>query len=269
MKNAFVRELQALEKKEAKWLHASAKQHPIKQSLYQKVPAGLFTTLEMAFAKSFRLVFLKGTGVIEKTFDKQSAQLEFEASDYIVNRAHNRKSLRRLDQTSQKGNFLNHAATTVSGFGLGLLGLGLPDIPLVVSTLLKGIYEIALGYGFSYDSDTEKIYILRLIQAALAEGTDRPLYNAQLEQFTLPGNSVEQEILQTAKRLSDALLVEKFVQGIPLVGLVGGIVNHALYARIASLARLKYKKRYLQQKIRSQAPIHSHRSLKNDPPFSL
>ena len=40
------------------------------------------------------------------------------------------------------------------------------------------------------------------------------------------------EIALTAKALSDGLLVEKFIQGIPLVGAVGGAVNAALYGRV-------------------------------------
>lgn len=56
---------------------------------------------------------------------------------------------------------------------------------------------------------------------------------------------MSEEIKKTAKALADALLVEKFVQGIPIVGVVGGFVNHAVYKKILFLARLEYKKRYL------------------------
>lgn len=35
----------------------------------------------------------------------------------------------------------------VEGVGLGLLGIGLPDIPLFTAVILKSVYEIALSYG--------------------------------------------------------------------------------------------------------------------------
>ena len=59
------------------------------------------------------------------------------------------------------------------------------------------------------------------------------------------GGTLAGEIASTARMLSDALLVEKFVQGLPVVGVVGGAVNF----RIAALAAVKYKKRYLMRKL--------------------
>ena len=61
--------------------------------------------------------------------------------------------------------------------------------------------------------------------------------------------SPDEEIDLTAAALADALLVEKFVQGIPIVGAVGGVVNTAVYSRVAKLAAIKYKQRYLYGKL--------------------
>ena len=38
----------------------------------------------LRFRKAFKTVFISRTALIEKTFDKESAGLEFEAGDYIV-----------------------------------------------------------------------------------------------------------------------------------------------------------------------------------------
>lgn len=249
MDNAFLKELMQIEKKEKKILNTVSLHIPFRDSIYEKVPKGLSKTLEMAFTKAFKMVFLEGTKVIEKTFDKESTSLSFDAGDFVVNKAQSKKSIHRLDKTAHKGDLLNHTATTAAGFGMGLLGLGLPDIFLLVSTLLKGIYEIALGYGFTYEEDKEKIYILRLICTALSDSKKKQEFNQKLELKSDAQDLMDEEIRITAKVLSDSLLVEKFVQGIPIVGVVGGFVNHAVYKKTSALAQIKYKKRYLLQKL--------------------
>ena len=44
---------------------------------------------------------------------------------------------------------------------MGFFGLGLPDIPLFLGVLLKSIYEVALSYGYTYDTQEEQIFILK------------------------------------------------------------------------------------------------------------
>lgn len=249
MRNDLKKELAVLEKQEQRLLLVPARPNRLKQTLYEKVPQGLRAALEAAFSKAFRLVFLRGTQLIEKTFDKETAELDYEAGNYVVGKAASKKSLRRLDRSAKRDNLLNNAATTVSGLGMGLLGLGLPDIPLLVGTLLKGVYETALGYGFHYESEEEQCYILRLICTALSE-EDRQEWNRKLEAMEYASGSLDTEIDAAAKVLSDALLVEKFVQGLPIVGVVGGFVNHAVYRKTATWAALKYKKRYLCGKLK-------------------
>lgn len=53
---------------------------------------------------------------------------------------------------------------------LGVLKIGLPDIVLFLSTLLKGIYETALNYRFSYESKEEQYWILKMLETALSTG---------------------------------------------------------------------------------------------------
>lgn len=243
------KELAAVEKREKKLLGCGLKKNKLKESIYERVPEKVSGLLEAAFTKAFKTVFVNGTGLIEKTFDKESAGLEFEAGDYIVERARSKKSLRRMDKQAKKDNLLNNAATTAAGLGLGFLGLGLPDIPLMVGTILKGVYEIAIGYGFHYDTEQEKIYILRLICTALADEEEKADCNRRLECRDCGEASLEAEINRTAAMLSDALLVEKFVQGLPVVGAIGGVVNWSIYRRVSALAAVKYKKRYLRRKL--------------------
>lgn len=157
--DSLEKELAAVEKREKKLLAGGLKKGKVKQAVYEKVPEKVSGLLEAAFSKAFKTVFINGTPLIERTFDKEGAGLEFEARDYIVDRAGNKKSLRRLDKQAKKDSKINHAATTAAGLGLGFLGLGLPDIPLMVGTILRGVYEIAIGYGVDYGSEEEKRYI--------------------------------------------------------------------------------------------------------------
>ena len=247
------RELQKIIKQEQNWLVKPEKQSSWKEKVYEKVPEGLSQTLEKAFAQAFSLVFLKGTKILEKTFQKEMMLKEYQLADELVCEQQDRKSIKVLERTQKKENFINHAATTATGLGLGVLGLGIPDIPILVSTILRGIYEVAISYGFTYDTVEEQIFILRLIKAALVNQEDRKqAYEEVTQALTYSSENdealVREEIVLTSKALADALLVEKFVQGIPIVGVVGGFVNHNVYRKILFLVKLQYKKRYIFQK---------------------
>lgn len=61
---------------------------------------------------------------------------------------------------------------------------------------------------------------------------------------------LEELIRTTANILAEAMLTAKFIQGMPVVGLVGGVVNYRLIRKIGKYAKLKYKKRYLYKKAR-------------------
>ena len=44
------------------------------------------------------------------------------------------------------------------------------------------------------------------------------------------------------------MLLLKFIQGLPVVGIVGGAANPVYYKKIMDYVELKYKKRYLMGK---------------------
>jgi len=41
---------------------------------------------------------------------------------------------------------------------MGAFGVGLPDIPVFVGVVLKSVYEVALNYGYRYDTPEEKYF---------------------------------------------------------------------------------------------------------------
>ena len=118
--------------------------------------------------------------------------------------------------------------------GLGVLGIGLPDIALFVGMILKGIYEVSLHYGYDYDSSYEKYLILKMISAALSKDEEWVKRNEELDDLMYAVSPVNEDILKkeiesTANLLAIDLLVLKFVQGLPIVGAVGGAFNPVYY----------------------------------------
>ena len=58
------------------------------------------------------------------------------------------------------------------------------------------------------------------------------------------------QIEKTADSLSKELLYMKFLQGIPIVGALGGASDLIYLQRITEYANIKYKKRFLMKKKR-------------------
>lgn len=219
----------------------------------EKIPEKLSETLDTAFYKAFLLIFEKGTGVIEKTFRGEELQLEFAVNDFRVDKKPTKGSLRKLEKVGKKSKRMNTAVTTVEGIGLGLLGVGIPDIPVFLGMLLKGMYETASSYGFDYNKKEEQILILRMIAASLAEGAEKRAANQRVEEWlgfaeVTEVLTFEEEVKRASGALSDAMLMAKFFQGLPIVGAAGGMSNPIVYQKVLQYAALKYKKRYLAEK---------------------
>ena len=66
--------------------------------------------------------------------------------------------------------------------------------------------------------------------------------------FCLQETKLQEQIRQTADVFAVDMLLAKFVQGVPVAGILGGICNPVYYRRILNYVQLKYQKRYLLQK---------------------
>ena len=141
--------------------------------------------------------------------------------------------------------------TTAEGVALGALGIGMPDIVLFISTLLKGVYETALNYGFDYALPEEQYLILNMMAASLILGEDRPEWDDMVDGMILEMPQevsravLDEQIRETASVFALDMLILKFIQGLPVVGIFGGIANPIYYNRVMKYVRLKYRKRYL------------------------
>ena len=258
-KSALEKEWAKLEKDEAFFLEKALHKETSKlnQFLETKVPDGLQKTLDEAFAKAFGLVFEKGTGVIEKSYKKDEIERDYEINSYVVNRKENRKNLKVFSKKASGAGRTNLLLSGASGIGMGVLGIGIPDIVVFTSLMLRSVYETSLHYGFSYDTEEEKKFILLLIQGAVCHDTNLLHINHELNDFINNGAftknvSMEECIRRTAAALSKELLYMKFLQGIPIVGAVGGAYDVIYMKQVNKFAELKYRRRFLEGKKRSE-----------------
>lgn len=226
----------------------------LNQLLEKKVPAGLQSTLDKAFSKAFQMVFEKGTGVIEKTYNKEEMKKQYQINEYAAKVYGNKKSLKVFSGKAKGAGAGNLLMSGTAGIGLGVLGIGLPDIALFTGLMLKGIYEIALNYGFDYEDEEEKKFILLLICGALSYGKELQDINEEINLYMDYGayakkRSMEDAVKMATGYLSGELLYMKFLQGIPVVGAVGGAYDALYMKQIMEYAELKYRRRfYLRQK---------------------
>lgn len=225
----------------------------LNKKLEEKVPEKLQGTLDTAFAKAFALIFEKGTGVIERTYKKDELQKSFKINEYADEVWQTRGSLKVFEKKAEKAGRLNLLMSGTAGIGMGIFGVGIPDIALFTGFILRSIYEIALDYGYEYESEAERRFILMIIEGAVSYGEDLrridARINAYIERNELPSDYDEKkQIARTAAGLSKELLYMKFLQGIPIVGLVGGAYDVVYLKKITEYAKLKYKRRFLLKK---------------------
>lgn len=251
-KTPFQKEWDTLCKREQAFLERRRlkKESALNQMLAEKVPEKLQHTLDAAFEKAFLLIFEKGTGIIEKTYSKDALKNKYKVNEYAEEIYQNRKSLRVFSKNANKAAIKNQVLSGATGVGMGIFGIGLPDIPVFTGMILKCIYEIALHYGFDYNSETEKYFILLLIEGAVSYGDHLIGIDHKLEDFLLeprlPEHYLpEEQIAKTSGMLSKELLYMKFLQGIPVVGVLGGAYDIVYMQQICEYTKIKYQKRFL------------------------
>ena len=130
------------------------------------MPEKVLVNLQAVFKKAFEIIFDKGTGLIEKTYKKEELEKGFLVRDYALDLEMRQKDLFMLNASAEMSGLVSLAASAVEGIGLGALGIGLPDIVLFISVVLRGCYETALRYGFSYESPEEKYFILTVLEGS-------------------------------------------------------------------------------------------------------
>lgn len=253
LETAINKELMAVSKQEKKMEQAAMKMKPAvwKTELEKRIPEKVYNGLESAFCKGFGLVFDKGRTIIEKGYNKADRQEDYAIRDFAVQMKGRRKELKQMSKHARHCDFVNKAVTTIEGVGLGVLGIGMPDIVLFLGNLLKGIYETAMNYGFGYETRQEQMLILKMMQAALTNGEEWAERNADVNSFQFQDNieiteeMFQQQMRDTASAFAVDMLLLKFIQGLPVVGIIGGAANPVYYSRVMKYVQMKYRKWYL------------------------
>lgn len=223
----------------------------------KRVPDKLMATMDTAFYTAFQVLFQRGTGLLGRTIPTRKLLGERYLKEYAIKKAPGARSMGAFHRSAALSGALTTAAATAEGCVLGLLGMGLPDIPILMFILLRAVYHTAVRYGFAYDTKGERSYILLLLCAALTTGPDRKTYSDRadelgrlLDQEQVPWVDLEAQMREAAKALAGAMLVAKFLQGMTIIGVVGGASNFSTSRRVTEMANLKYQRRFLEKKRR-------------------
>ena len=231
---------------------------PSMDKLKEKIPEKVREKLEFAFCKSFNAVFEYGDAVIDKTinFNAHRSRFEKKEMDFLANGSYS--SLSAIDRSGILSDSFNLLLTTVEGVGLGLLGVGIPDIVLFVAMLLRGVQEAALQYGRDPNTEQDKMLMLYMLEAAMCSGEDWVEKDKLIEQMFLYPHLIpddpdiaDEQLQKTAAAFATDLLVLKFIQGLPIVGFVGGLSNPVYYNKVIRYVRLKYERSYIRHAIKA------------------
>lgn len=220
----------------------------------EKVPDGLERVLNRAFRTALGYFLGDGAAVIDKTVPSDEILAEYKEREAAILREMTYESVRRLDKTAARSRSANLAFTAVEGAGLGILGVGLPDIPVFLGMILKTARETALRYGFDRRTPWEDSWFLRLICAGVLGGeegsalfteADRLAAALDLRSDEPIAEDLEEMISRTADALSAMVLTAKFVQGTAVVGVLGGAFNMIVLDRVEKACAIGCKKRRL------------------------
>lgn len=250
-KEYIKKEFKKLKKEEEKFINRNitVKENKLQEKFSNYIPDKLGQTLDNAFCKAFELVFEKGTAVIEKTYNKKKLEQDFKVNEYSADLRNNRKSIKKFGKTAFGSKAVNMAISTAEGVGMGALGMGLPDIPVFISVILKSIYETALHFGFGYETEEEQIFILKIINTALCHEDGLIDGDMEINSWIGQGGSFTEDktgqIRKTSGLMAREMLYLKFIQGIPVAGIAGGISDVIYQKKITDYAVLKYKRRFL------------------------
>lgn len=245
--DAVQKTLRKIERKEQKYLEKAA----IGSGLAEKIsiPEKAQEALTIAFAKGLALVLDKGDGLIRRGMNEDKIRKVFEAQNQNPHPKMNAKQIRAAGMQARQIRRKGAGAALAEGTVLGVLGIGLPDIPIFLGLMLRGIYQIALSYGVEIRTEDERAYLLLLLSCAAAPERERQVRLDRLAKQLINGEPISEkrQLVQqeAAESLAQGMLTAKFIQGLPIVGAVGGIYNLPLYRRLTGYAELAYQKRYL------------------------
>lgn len=226
----------------------------ITDKIREKIPEKAMTSLEVAFEKGFTLIFTKGDSLIDK-MGIEKARRQYEIYEASLEKMIYEETLKAVDKAAGGRTAMTKGITTAEGSGLGIFGIGLPDIPIFLAMLLKTSYEIAAGYGIDFRDEREKRYTLALFNTIFATPEEKMAFSDLCDDIGEAidhGEPVDTEITSedielVSNTLATDMLVAKFLQGFTFAGVIGGPINLHMVHKVSKIAKIKYKKRFLRR----------------------
>lgn len=256
------KELNILLKEELKFIEKKPSQFLKKEKdflnsfIEHKTPEKIQITTEAVFQSAFEFIFEEGIDIIEKTYSKYKLQNEYENNKKEFNLKRNEKALKKFDKSVKTSNNISAFLTGVKSTALGTLGVGLPDIPIFVAEIIRVVYSTALKYGYSYENENEKIFILSIIAFALCETSQKQKYSGICDNIaecieTEKNISISLKDMEyeTSQILSKTVCGTKLIQGVMIAGILSSAGNISIINNVSKSAYLKYKKRFIMYKL--------------------
>ena len=226
----------------------------VKAKIEDKIPEKLEDTLNKAFTAAFKMVFQEGKVLIKKTYNEETLKSEYADKRVGVQTKGDRSLIKKLRRPAEKRYFKSLGVAATEGVGLGLLGIGLPDIPILIGNMIRTCTVSAQSHGLDTDRKDEQVYMLMMIRLAAMPVGERAAVNRQLDALGDAIDSgkeifldLEAEMKETSERLSMTLLFSRFVMGLPVVGVAGGLYNPVIVSQLHQLAEVKYEARLLKR----------------------
>lgn len=226
----------------------------VKAKIEDKIPEKLEDTLNKAFTAAFKMVFQEGKILIKKTYNEETLKSEYADKRVGVQTKGDRSLIKKLRRPAEKRYFKSLGVAATEGVGLGLLGIGLPDIPILIGNMIRTCTVSAHSHGLDTDRKDEQVYMLMMIRLAAMPVEERTAFNSQLDALGDAIDSgkeifldLEAEMKETSERLSMTLLFSRFVMGLPVVGVAGGLYNPVIVSQLHQLAEVKYEARLLKR----------------------
>lgn len=97
-----------------------------------------------------------------------------------------------------------------------------------------------------------------MMQTALSKGEDWVRRNSEVDEMLMldatdiPEDIFNEQMKDTASVFAMDMLLLKFIQGLPIVGMIGGAANPVYYSKIMKYVQVKYRKRYLLKQTKQE-----------------
>lgn len=217
----------------------------IEREIEARIPAAVRENLQNAFREAFTTVVRDGGGVIRSSVPEEAARRQYEA----ICRALASPAGGRVESPAAGRSAV---LASLRAAGLGLVGIGLPDIPVFAGVLVRAAARIAMDYGFSPWVRREQVLTLLIFRTGLITGPERLAAErrlaAVLDGAGEPLPDGETLAAEVADRLAASLLAAKFLQGMPIAGAAGGLWDGRVTHRLLSHTDLCCRRRFLAKR---------------------